>query len=251
MGIFFFIRFFFCARGPKNDLSFGNSTHRYLFFKNESSRKLVRLNFFKKKLGLKIFFRKKNLLEIIECVLPLYGTPCKVKFFFISLVLSFLSAGFFFNFFSFFLPKKLKIGELLVIILQVLVVAVIKFRNSNFFFLNFYKFSDFFFFIKRVLTPAVHRSYTIKNFFVRNIAVFYSRAAEGSLSSKIKKYNFSTSEVKNPVVVVNDLPKYLFLINSFFSKDKKFFFLRNNEIYNKSRYSRNRQTYRTGVFWCI
>jgi hypothetical protein len=44
---------------------------------------------------------------------------------------------------------------------------------------------------------------------------------------------------------------YLFLFNSFFSVNKKFFFLRNNEIFNKSRYSRNRQTYRTGVFWCI
>jgi predicted membrane protein len=27
--------------------------------------------------------------------------------------------------------------------------------------------------------------------------------------------------------------------------------LRNSTLYNKSRYSRNRQTYRTGVFWCI
>lgn len=29
------------------------------------------------------------------------------------------------------------------------------------------------------------------------------------------------------------------------------FFLRANSIYNKSRYSRNRQTYRTGVYWCM
>ena len=29
------------------------------------------------------------------------------------------------------------------------------------------------------------------------------------------------------------------------------FFLRVNSLYNKSRYSRNRQTYRTGVYWCM
>lgn len=28
-------------------------------------------------------------------------------------------------------------------------------------------------------------------------------------------------------------------------------YLRKNKIFNKSRYSRNRQTYRTGVYWCI
>jgi hypothetical protein len=29
------------------------------------------------------------------------------------------------------------------------------------------------------------------------------------------------------------------------------FFIRKNRIFNKSRYSRNRQLYRTGVYWCI
>jgi hypothetical protein len=30
-----------------------------------------------------------------------------------------------------------------------------------------------------------------------------------------------------------------------------FFFLRKNKIFNKGRYSRNRQTYRTGFYWCL
>lgn len=30
-----------------------------------------------------------------------------------------------------------------------------------------------------------------------------------------------------------------------------FFFIRKNRIFNKGRYSRNRQTYRTGVYWCL
>ncbi len=33
--------------------------------------------------------------------------------------------------------------------------------------------------------------------------------------------------------------------------DYCFFFIRKNRIFNKGRYSRNRQTYRTGVYWCL
>jgi hypothetical protein len=33
--------------------------------------------------------------------------------------------------------------------------------------------------------------------------------------------------------------------------NKTHFYLRRNTIYNKSRYSRNKQNYRTGVFWCL
>lgn len=33
--------------------------------------------------------------------------------------------------------------------------------------------------------------------------------------------------------------------------DYSFFFIRKNRIFNKGRYSRNRQTYRTGVYWCL
>lgn len=33
--------------------------------------------------------------------------------------------------------------------------------------------------------------------------------------------------------------------------DLKIEFLRKNKIFNKSRYSRNRQLYRTGVYWCL
>ena len=30
-----------------------------------------------------------------------------------------------------------------------------------------------------------------------------------------------------------------------------FFYIRKNRIFNKGRYSRNRQLYRTGVYWCL
>lgn len=34
-------------------------------------------------------------------------------------------------------------------------------------------------------------------------------------------------------------------------KNYVFYFLRKNRIFNKGRYSRNRQLYRTGVYWCL
>jgi len=34
-------------------------------------------------------------------------------------------------------------------------------------------------------------------------------------------------------------------------KNYNFFYLRKNRIFNKGRYSRNRQLYRTGVYWCL
>ena len=37
----------------------------------------------------------------------------------------------------------------------------------------------------------------------------------------------------------------------FLQKTELFFFLRKHKLFNKGRYSRNRQTYRTGVYWCL
>jgi hypothetical protein len=34
-------------------------------------------------------------------------------------------------------------------------------------------------------------------------------------------------------------------------KNYSFFYIRKNRIFNKGRYSRNRQLYRTGVYWCL
>jgi hypothetical protein len=46
--------------------------------------------------------------------------------------------------------------------------------------------------------------------------------------------------------------KFIDLTNNFLKRsDFVFFFLRKNKIFNKGRYSRNRQTYRTGFYWCL
>lgn len=74
--------------------------------------------------------------------------------------------------------------------------------------------------------------------------------------SNYLKYNFKkTSLVKfvnkldNTYKVnfnVNDVSKYINFNNLFVVN-----FLRKNKVFNKGRYSRNRQYYRTGVYWCL
>ena len=67
-----------------------------------------------------------------------------------------------------------------------------------------------------------------------------------NLANKFKTKEFlNKSPIKFSDSSVN---KYISLksLNNF-----NFFFLRKNRIFNKSRYSRNRQLYRTGVYWCL
>lgn len=59
---------------------------------------------------------------------------------------------------------------------------------------------------------------------------------------KFWKINFSESSTN----------KHINLTNNFLKRSNfVFFYLRKNKIFNKGRYSRNRQTYRTGFYWCL
>lgn len=56
------------------------------------------------------------------------------------------------------------------------------------------------------------------------------------------KINFSESSTN----------KHIDLSSNFLKRSNYvFFYLRKNKIFNKGRYSRNRQTYRTGFYWCL
>jgi hypothetical protein len=77
--------------------------------------------------------------------------------------------------------------------------------------------------ISNNLIPIYH---FIKNKFKKNINIV--------LSNRNIKFN-STTIVKN----INDRTQYTL------------YFLRKNKSFNKGRYSRNRQNYRTGVYWCL
>ena len=140
----------------------------------------------------------------------------------------------------------------MLVFLQIAIPAL-KFNNlenNAIFFINFNKFFDFFF-AKRVIFVEKQKfiKIVLNTYFILNkinsVADIFK--INFLTINKAKKYNFFGLSQTNDLTVT-DTTKYLFLLNSFFTKNKKFFFLRDNEIYNKSRYSRNRQTYKTGVF---
>lgn len=64
--------------------------------------------------------------------------------------------------------------------------------------------------------------------------------------SNLKKdfsINFSESSTNKYIDLTNGL--------NLSRSNYTFFFIRKNKIFNKGRYSRNRQTYRTGFYWCL
>lgn len=68
---------------------------------------------------------------------------------------------------------------------------------------------------------------------------------------KIKVIKYFDILLKNYYTIKfseSSITKY---INSNNLKNYSFFYLRKNRIFNKGRYSRNRQLYRTGVYWCL
>lgn len=101
--------------------------------------------------------------------------------------------------------------------------------------------------------------------------VIYSEICSKIFSKEMYKLIYRLRRVrldlnKMYLVIVND--KYIYNLKRIFpihfnnsSSDKfinlnklnnyLFFFLRKNRIFNKGRYSRNRQTYRTGFYWCL
>jgi len=93
-----------------------------------------------------------------------------------------------------------------------------------------------------------------KNNFFSNLFQYINRNYVFLKSSFFKKINFNKIYFKN---IYNNLPirfsnssinKYINFNNI---SNYSFFYLRKNKIFNKGRYSRNRQLYRTGVYWCL
>lgn len=87
-------------------------------------------------------------------------------------------------------------------------------------------------------------TYKYRYMFILKISNLHSFKFKLSSKFKIKEFlqkspiRFLDSSVNKHISLKN--------LNNF-----NFFFLRKNRIFNKSRYSRNRQLYRTGVYWCL
>lgn len=73
---------------------------------------------------------------------------------------------------------------------------------------------------------------------------------------KLTNFNITVnSEFLKKIQVLYSIRFKTDLSSTFLTKhsvnNQKILFLRKNRIFNKSRYSRNRQLYRTGVYWCF
>lgn len=101
-------------------------------------------------------------------------------------------------------------------------------------------FLDIFFFIVKIF---------LINFF------FFNKNYNFFFKINNKKYNFSNKLInKNALggdILVSIKPDLI--SKDIFDKNyfNSFFFLRKTKIFNKGRYSRNRQLYKTGVYFCL
>ncbi len=228
---------------------------QYDFFLNFNNTSTLKNNFFKKKGNLNIFFLDSVLVDCCDKLMTVNFSIEKKKFFIFNFLIFFFNKNLFLNILNFIFKKKKNLKNAAYIFIQIFLSLFLlsKTHISNISFLNIFKFFDFFFFKEVIfntnkkqinIISNIINNYTIKHAYSN---VFFNKKL---LLSQINKYNF-VKKNSIDILLPTETPQYLFLLNNFFSKNKKFFFLRNNEIYNKSRYSRNRQTYKTGVFWCI
>ena len=267
MGILFFIYLnsltLFSAFSKKKLYILNNSAQfniankyylQYNFFFNFKNISLKKINFFKKKNSLNIFFLDDTLSKCFDQLIGFNFLAEKKNFFIFNFLIFFFNKNLFSNILDLFFKKK-NLKHLYFIFIQIFLSLITLKKNNiiNISFLNFSKLFDFLFFKNIIFNKNQKYKYMVFNF-INNSDKIISYANntfnKKVLLSQINKYALLNFNNKLNLKVL-DMSQYLFLLNSFFSKNKKFFFLRNNEIYNKSRYSRNRQTYKTGVFWCI
>ncbi len=159
--------------------------------------------------------------------------------------------------------------------------------NSNFIYLYFiYFFSkknklvsvgdfEFFFGMVYILNKkfelAVYRTYHIFDYILvcKKIPVLLNNFWKKKIESNNKFFNIKLKTIKLPyknIKIASLLNLNTFLVNvnpniryssSSIVKyinantDYSIYFLRKNKSFNKGRYSRNRQNYRTGVYWCL
>ena len=77
-------------------------------------------------------------------------------------------------------------------------------------------------------------------FFLKFFNLYNYKFVKSNLPLLANKFKIRYSDSSmNKYISLNNISVY------------NFFFLRKNRIFNKSRYSRNRQLYRTGVYWCL
>ena len=75
-----------------------------------------------------------------------------------------------------------------------------------------------------------------------------------TIEKKFNKLNINSklnSYINKTYIISYSPTNIIKYINNFWYLSININFLRKNKIFNKGRYSRNRQTYKTGVYWCL
>lgn len=127
---------------------------------------------------------------------------------------------------------------------------VLSFSNNNSLKLNSYSFydknefirNDYLVLSKYSISPIVS-FYFFSN--INNIVINKLSALEFNVAKDFFKKISDTWYIKFGSV---DFSKYFKNANLY---SNIIYFLRKNKVFNKGRYSRNRQIYRTGVYWCL
>lgn len=181
------------------------------------------------------------------------------------------------NFFFFFLINKYVISDSVINSINLIVYSNSQFTslfflnsyfkkffdknkiNNEIYFLNESKVFDLWFFIKNIYSVN-----TKNKFKIENVLSSLIETSKHYLSYDIKEFNINFDKkmssldkntLKNSLIFNKDFidnknthNDINFLINL---DNSSIFFLKKNYLYNKGKFSRNRQTYKTGVYLCI
>lgn len=122
-----------------------------------------------------------------------------------------------------------------------------RFENStiNLKFFNFNKINDFWKINKFISVNNLKYTTVVSNI----VDYFSNNYSKKTINLNFQKNNLDYNLVLDSKLNINLFSENFFLIKIFFLK--KLNLIRKNKIYNKSRFSRNKQLYRTGVFLCI
>lgn len=236
------------------------------FFKNKAEKNIFNLNFFNIKINFfffffilkKLFFKRfHRFLSFIFFYEFDYSNLIKLDFvFFIFLnnskgLLQFLDMGKFYDWCLYhkvlykvcghkLIKKEIKLSKRAVMLIKYFRLKKVNYLKKvyNTYKTNYAEFSNWM--ISDDLLVDKKKNLTFyKNIFLFRVKnVFFKKfnnTIKNELTGSIK---FSDSSM-NKYISYRNLKKF------------NFFFLRKNRIFNKSRYSRNRQLYRTGFYWCL
>ena len=126
------------------------------------------------------------------------------------------------------------------------------------------------FFLNKGLSLKTFKSINLLDFFSKsqNLNVYINNNLKKKFKNKNNFFNIRLKKEKNNYKLLNILHFLKTPVNPVQSSIIKFsstsiakhinnvadfsvYFLRKNKSFNKGRYSRNRQNYRTGVYWCL